>query len=304
MRSFTRQERRFGTIAEAFHGAFGLSPGRAFAALAPFGPLCSFGPLGPFRAIWTVRPLCSFGALGSFRPIRAIRAIRAFNALRPVGSFWPVGSFGAIAIIGAGFATACLIAIAAVDLAWPIGPAAAVAATIVAIGIAIAAILAPILAPILTTIWAPLVATVLSALALHIGAGAGIAAFAIAFAAIAGVHLAIAVAIFIVHFWLIGEALLKHRRRGHRLQGADDPEIVLGVLEIAFGHHAVARGVRVPGELHIFFIDVSGRPADLHVRTGAFEMTVRRGMVSAGFATTATLTLHGVSYLFAFRRLP
>src|SRR5690606_24634069 len=53
------------------------------------------------------------------------------------------------------------------------------------------------------------------------------------------------------------------------LRGKDDAEIVLGVLEIILRHHIVAHGRRVTGELDVFFGDMGGVAANLHVRAVA-----------------------------------
>lgn len=70
-------------------------------------------------------------------------------------------------------------------------------------------------------------------------------------------------------------------RLGLRL-GGHDAVIVLGVLQIAFRHDAVAIGVGVARELQIFLVDVRGRAADLHLGAGRVEGAVR--IVSAAAA--------------------
>ena len=50
-----------------------------------------------------------------------------------------------------------------------------------------------------------------------------------------------------------------------RLGAGDQAEIMLGVLEIAFRGDGVARGLRVPRQLEIFFGDLVGVAPDLHV---------------------------------------
>jgi len=56
--------------------------------------------------------------------------------------------------------------------------------------------------------------------------------------------------------------LLVHRR--------DQAEIMLGMLIIVFRRHRVARGLRIAGELNVFFSDVRRRSANLDVRTVRF----------------------------------
>jgi hypothetical protein len=55
-----------------------------------------------------------------------------------------------------------------------------------------------------------------------------------------------------------------------RLRRRDQTEIVFGVLQITFGGYRVARGLRVARELNIFFGDVVGGAADLHIRAVRF----------------------------------
>jgi hypothetical protein len=54
-----------------------------------------------------------------------------------------------------------------------------------------------------------------------------------------------------------------------RLCGGNDAVIVFGVLQVVFGHHAVAGAVGIAGELRIFFSDVLGSASDLNVWAGA-----------------------------------
>src|ERR1700716_946027 len=56
--------------------------------------------------------------------------------------------------------------------------------------------------------------------------------------------------------------LLVHRR--------DQAEIMLGMLIIVFRRHRVARGLRIAGELNVFFSDVRRRSANLDVRAVGF----------------------------------
>ena len=58
------------------------------------------------------------------------------------------------------------------------------------------------------------------------------------------------------------------------LRGHQDPIIMFGVLQIIFCLNAIARRIRVPRELQIFLVNMRGRTANLHVRTGAVERPV------------------------------
>jgi hypothetical protein len=101
------------------------------------------------------------------------------------------------------------------------------------------------------------------------------------------------VAVFAVVVGLIGlpEAILCGRRRHGGLHRAQDAEIMLRVLQIAFRHHPIARGTGVARQLQIFFIDRGGVAAHFNVRPIAFKATVGL-VVSAGLTTPAALTLH------------
>ncbi len=50
------------------------------------------------------------------------------------------------------------------------------------------------------------------------------------------------------------------------LRGGDEAEVVLGVLVVVFGGHRIAGALRVARELDVFFRDVRGGAADLHIR--------------------------------------
>ena len=77
------------------------------------------------------------------------------------------------------------------------------------------------------------------------------------------------------------------------VDGVDDAEVVLGVLEIALGHHAVTAAGRVAAELEIFLEQLLGRAADAQVGTVAVEDVVAvegdvAALVPGGTAATAT----------------
>ena len=60
---------------------------------------------------------------------------------------------------------------------------------------------------------------------------------------------------------LLAELLVRRR---------DQAEIMLGVLEVVFGRHRIAGGLRVTGELEIFLRHVMRRAADFHIRAVGF----------------------------------
>ena len=98
---------------------------------------------------------------------------------------------------------------------------------------------------------------------------------------------------------LVGQ--FARRDLGHRplrLQGPQDPEIVLGVLEIVLGQNPVARRGRVAGQLLIAFIDGLGVAPDLDVlRPLRVPRTVRIGSIriaAARFPVAAALALHAL----------
>src|SRR5271157_5771278 len=92
---------------------------------------------------------------------------------------------------------------------------------------------------------------------------------AIAFGGHAIVVLAVAVRAPIV--WLTALLLVLLRGLVHRIE---DAEIVLGVLEIALRHHAVARSGRVPAELQVFLEQLLRGAAHARVWTAAVEGVV------------------------------
>ncbi|OWV87968.1 hypothetical protein ATY75_21715 [Rhizobium sp. N122] len=54
-----------------------------------------------------------------------------------------------------------------------------------------------------------------------------------------------------------------------RLGAGDDTIVMFGVLEIVLGNHAVAGALSIAGELRVFFGDMLGSPANLHIGAGA-----------------------------------
>lgn len=81
-----------------------------------------------------------------------------------------------------------------------------------------------------------------------------------------------------------------------RLHGAHGAEVVLGVLQVILGQHAVAGRGRVPGELLVLFENVLGVAAHLHaVRAIGVEGPVRvllLRLAAAATAIAAALALH------------
>jgi hypothetical protein len=89
--------------------------------------------------------------------------------------------------------------------------------------------------------------------------------------------------------------------RSIRLDGAQDPEIVLGVLQIVLGQDPVAGRRRVAGQLLVFFIDALGRATNLDaVGTVRIEgpvgvMLLRLAATAAAAAiVAAALALHAL----------
>jgi hypothetical protein len=70
---------------------------------------------------------------------------------------------------------------------------------------------------------------------------------------------------------LLAELLLRHR---------DQPEIMLGMLEIVLGRDRIAGGLGITRELKILLRDVIGRSANLHIRAVRF-INPRQGILIA-----------------------
>src|SRR5690606_11349055 len=80
-----------------------------------------------------------------------------------------------------------------------------------------------------------------------------------------------------------------------RLHGAQQSEVVLGVLQVVFGQHPVARRTRVTGQLLVFLEHVLGVAAHLHaVGPVGVEGPVRvlLWLAPAAAPVAAALTLH------------
>ena len=89
--------------------------------------------------------------------------------------------------------------------------------------------------------------------------------------------------------WILG--LLGRR-------GRHDAVIMLRMLKIILGHHAVAAGIGVAGQLQILLIDMAGRAADLDLRArgieGAVGIEAAAAIVAAAAAATAIAACCGL----------
>jgi hypothetical protein len=92
---------------------------------------------------------------------------------------------------------------------------------------------------------------------------------------------------------------------GRLIHCIQNSKIVLGVLKIAFGHHAIAAAGRITSELKILLKELLGGAADPDIRPIAVEdvVAVERNaaaMVAHATATTATTTRTVVAASHAF----
>jgi hypothetical protein len=84
-----------------------------------------------------------------------------------------------------------------------------------------------------------------------------------------------------------------------RLDGAQDAEVVLGVLQVVFSEHPVARRRGVARQLLVLFVDALGRAAHLHAfRTVRVERAV--SVVLLRLAAVATAIVAAALALHAF----
>ena len=70
-----------------------------------------------------------------------------------------------------------------------------------------------------------------------------------------------------------------------------DTVVMLRMLKIVLGHHPVAAGIGVAGQLQILLVNVRGRAANLHFRTGRIVRAVgieAAAVVTAAAAATTT----------------
>ena len=84
--------------------------------------------------------------------------------------------------------------------------------------------------------------------------------------------------------------------RGSLVHQVQDPEVVLGVLEIPLGHHAITAARRIAAQLQIFLKELLGCAADPDIRAIAIEnmIPIERdaapGMVAYSAPATSTAT--------------
>jgi len=72
---------------------------------------------------------------------------------------------------------------------------------------------------------------------------------------------------------------------------AQDPEIVLGMLEIIFCRDVIARRRSIAGQSQIFFQNLIDGPANSRIRTVAFEDLGTRPVVRSSWVTSTARTL-------------
>jgi hypothetical protein len=75
------------------------------------------------------------------------------------------------------------------------------------------------------------------------------------------------------------------------LRRRDQAEIMLGVLIIILGSHRIAGARGIAGKLNVFFGDVIGGPADLHVRAVRFVNARQRIVILASASASAASTI-------------
>jgi len=73
-----------------------------------------------------------------------------------------------------------------------------------------------------------------------------------------------------------------------RGSGRHDAIVVFRVLEIIFGHDAIAAGIGIAGKLEILLVNMAGRAADFDFRAGGIVGAV--GIEPAAAITTTTTT--------------
>ena len=70
---------------------------------------------------------------------------------------------------------------------------------------------------------------------------------------------------------------------------------MLRMLKIILGHHPVAGGIGVAGQLEIFLVDMAGGAADFDLRAGGIEGAV--GIESAAAAAAAAIAAAAITVL-------
>jgi hypothetical protein len=76
----------------------------------------------------------------------------------------------------------------------------------------------------------------------------------------------------------------------HRLGSEPHPVIMVSELEVAFGHHRIARGLCIAPKLHVFFSDGLGRATQFHIGPVGIK-----DLVGAAAATAASTTAMAVA---------
>jgi len=78
------------------------------------------------------------------------------------------------------------------------------------------------------------------------------------------------------------------------LGGAHQPVIVLGVLQVVFGHDAIAGRIRISRKLQIFLVNMGRGTANLDLRTARIECAV--GVVVLRPAAASTRAFHEIPF--------
>jgi hypothetical protein len=76
------------------------------------------------------------------------------------------------------------------------------------------------------------------------------------------------------------------------LRRSDDAEVMFGVLQIVLSEDRIPGGLRIASELQVFFRDVGGIAAHLHVRSVGFEISTQRiDVLAPAIVVPAALTV-------------
>jgi hypothetical protein len=231
------------------------------------------GSLGAFQPFWAFWARLDGTDIGSSNG----RALEAFGTVPVHAMLVPVGTVGTVAAILTIGTLEALLTIGAVVTILPVAEAAAitlVGAITVAVAVARTLMLVALFAvqarlAILEAAFAAILEARLIGRAVPDGGLIGVA-----IEAVVGIHVAFGTVLPVVGAvvsW-IGAAL------AYLLfaVGHDDAIIMLRVLEIILGQHRIAGRLGIARERHIFLGDVSGRAAQLHIRTIAFEAPRQR----------------------------
>lgn len=209
------------------------------------------------------------------------------------------GTIVAEAVLAGTIITLAVIALAIVALALAARPV--VPLTIIAL--AILAIVTVAVLPVAEVAIAALIAVL--AFAAGLFAAVGGLAFRLGFRRLGGAGLFFEVDI------VAGDELVAPDDLGHgtlRLHGAQDPEIMLGVLKIVLGEHPVAGRAGVTRQLLVLLIHVLGGAANLDaVRPVGIEgpvcVVLRFATAATAAAIAAPLTLHTLEISHALGNL-